>query len=213
MKALSANHFKSGYLTEERWISYVRQVSSVADIKPRSVIEVGVGPGAMGWMIEATFPGCRYVGVDITRELNPCVCASVVNLPFAARSFDVAFCCQVLEHLPYENFIEALSELRRVARSRVVISLPDVSPFFYLRARIPGMRRLLPRLWYGFSIRSPFRPHHSFEDHGQHHWEIGKRGYSLGRILTDIRPVGWRRVRHFRMVERWYWHFFLLDIV
>lgn len=44
------------------------------------------------------------------------------NLEFPDRSFDVVVSSHVLEHLP--DFQQGLSELRRVMRSRAVISLP-----------------------------------------------------------------------------------------
>jgi hypothetical protein len=203
-------HYSAEYLSRERWMSFVYQVTSVADLAPSKVVEVGIGPGVVGEMVRSTYPGCDYVSVDIDPALGPMVCADVTALPFADRSFDVAFCCQVLEHLPYPSFPAALSELKRVARQRVVISLPDVSPFLYLRAT--GLRRLLPSLWAGLSLPALRPKPHSFEEHGQHYWEIGKRDYALPRILATIDDAGFSRVRHFRMVERNYWHFFLLDV-
>lgn len=209
--ALPSHRYGAGYLSYERWVSYVHQICAAADLAPRAILEVGIGPGVKGAMAAAAFPGCRYVGMDIAPSLRPDVCADVRALPFADASFDVAFCCQVLEHIPYDDFARGLGELKRVCRRRVVVSLPDVRPFLYLRARPPASRRLLPWLWRGISL--PGLPRvHDFAAHGQHHWEIGKRGYPLGRVLADMRALGWQRIRHFRMVERWYWHFFLLDI-
>ena len=205
-------HYRRGYLSHERWLSYVHQITAVSDLAPKSVIEVGVGPGVKKAMTEAAFEGCRYVGVDLRPALGPQVCADVLRLPFADGAADVTFCCQVLEHLPYEHFVASLDELKRVTRQRVVMSLPDVRPFFYLRARVPGFRHAFPWLWKGISLSHPFAPRHCFESHGQHHWEIGKRGFSARRVLDDIGSLGWGRVRQFRMIERWYWHFFLLDL-
>ena len=152
----SESHYGPSYLSHERWMSYVHQVTAIADLNPARVAEIGVGPGVVGDMVRTTYPGCDYVSVDIDPTLRPQVCASVVDLPFADASFDATFCCQVLEHLPYDLFRPALAELRRITRCRVVISLPDVSPFFFLRAR--GSRRLLPGLWNGFSLPSVRQP-------------------------------------------------------
>jgi len=203
------SHYGAGYLTRDRWLSYVTQVSALADINPGRVAEIGVGPGVVGSMIEATYAGCQYVSVDIDPTLRPKVCASVTALPFDDGAMDAVFCCQVLEHLPYEMFGSALSELGRIATRRVVISLPDVSPFFFLRAR--GSRRFLPRLWKGVSLPRPFPERHDFEAHGQHYWEIGKKDFPVGRVLADISRSGLVLKDHFRMVERPYWHFFVLD--
>jgi len=202
-------HYGAGYLTRDRWLSYVTQVTTLRDVNPRRVAEIGIGPGVVGSMIKASYPGCEYVSVDVDQTLSPDVCASVTALPFSDAALDAVFCCQVLEHLPYDLFIPAMVELRRVVSSRVVISLPDESPFFFFRAR--GLRRMLPSLWNGISLPSPFPQRHIFEAHGQHYWEIGKKDFPIGRILTDISRSDLVLKSHFRMVERPYWHFFILD--
>ncbi len=209
---MSGSRYGPDYLSHERWVSYVHQISALGDIAPRSVLEVGVGPGVKASMVDATFPGCTYLGVDIGGTLAPDVRADVRSLPFDDRRFDAAFCCQVLEHIPYEDFLTGLGELKRMTRRRVVISLPDVRPFLYLRARPPASRRYLPWLWRGISLPSLLPRPHRLEEHGQHHWEIGKNGYPLRRVVKDIRSLQWHNMRHFRMIERHYWHFFVLDI-
>src|ERR671916_332050 len=59
------------------------------------------------------------------------VAGSVVDLPFPGRSFDVVGCFEVLEHLPGDLPRKALSELGRVARQAVVLSVPH-EPLFCL---------------------------------------------------------------------------------
>lgn len=48
--------------------------------------------------------------------------ADIQDLPFASNSFDIALGCEVLEHI-YNPF-KGLSELFRVAREKVVITVP-----------------------------------------------------------------------------------------
>ena len=59
------------------------------------------------------------------------VVGSIVDLPFPDRSFDVVGCFEVLEHLPGDLPRRALSELARVARRAVVLSVPH-EPVFCL---------------------------------------------------------------------------------
>ena len=131
MSVPSVQHYGGAYLYKERWISFVYQVMTLFDIKPARVAEIGVGPGVVGDMLRATYPGCEYVGIDIDSSLSPAVCAGVDALPFKDRSFDATFCCQVLEHLPFDRFATSISELKRITSKRLVISLPDVTPFFF----------------------------------------------------------------------------------
>lgn len=205
----AVQHYGKAYLGRERWMSYIYQLDAVRDVKLASAVEVGIGAGVLRAMLESTFPGCNVVTVDIDPLLRPRVCASVEHLPFADDQFDVAFCCQVLEHIPFARLEPALQELGRVARRRVVVSLPDVRPFFFLRAR--GSRRVLPVLWRGISAPNPWQRGLRYEEHGQHHWEIGRPGYPLRRVLATMRAAGLHLHSHFRMTERSYWHFFVLE--
>ncbi len=206
----SSCHYGAAYLYKERWFSFVYQVMALSGIEPARVAEIGVGPGVVGDMLRATYPGCEYVGIDIDRSLFPSVCASVEALPFANASFDATFCCQVLEHLPFDRFSVAISELKRITSQRLVISLPDVSPFFFLR--FSHGRRFIPWLWNGLSLPTLLPRRHCFEEHGQHYWEIGKLGFPLRRIVRELNEIGFSNIRHFRMTERPYWHFFILEI-
>ena len=207
----SIRHYGPEYLSHVRWLSYVTQLDAIKDVNPQRVAEIGIGPGVVGPMVKSTYPSCQYVTVDNDPALSPDVCASVTGLPFSDKSFDAVFCCQVLEHLPYKLFVPSVVELRRVVSRRVVISLPDDSLFFFLRAQ--GLRRILPSLWKGISFPRPFPALQDFESHGQHYWEIGKKGYPIKRILDDICRTGLIVKDHFRVVYRPYWHFFVLDKV
>lgn len=100
---------------------------------------------------------------DIDSRLNPDVVGSALNIPLKDNSFDVVACYEVLEHLLYENFGRALSEIFRVSNSYAILSLPDVRRVYRLYVQIPEMsifKRLisLPR------IKSPI---HKFD--GEHY--------------------------------------------
>ena len=56
--------------------------------------------------------------LDIQADLKPDVLGSVERIPLPDHSFDISICCQVLEHLPFDQFETCLKELHRVARRR-----------------------------------------------------------------------------------------------
>ena len=74
-------------------------------------------------------------GVLAKPERNDLVCASVQALPFADRSMDAVLCLEVLEHLERPQL--ALAELARVARHRVILSVPH-EPYFRLGNLVRG---------------------------------------------------------------------------
>jgi len=59
------------------------------------------------------------------KRLNTDVVGNVLKLIFTDESFDVIACYEVVEHLPYEDFPEALSEIHHVSSKSAIPSLPD----------------------------------------------------------------------------------------
>ncbi len=92
----------------------------------RSVLDVGCGDG----FITNALPGrLRVVGLDISPQAlahlrRPAVVGSVLELPFADRSFDLVMVNDVLEHLPDEAYARARRELVRVADRYVLVTVP-----------------------------------------------------------------------------------------
>ena len=146
----------------------------------------------------------NVVTLDIDKRLNPDVVGSVLALPFADKSFDVVACYELLEHLTYENFHRALSEIFRVSNSYAILSLPDVNKVYHLYIQIPKIEEIkklipFPRLK---------KPIHKFG--GEHYWEIGKIGYPLDRITNNIKKKGFNIERTYRIFEHPYHRFFIL---
>jgi len=116
-------------------------LAEIVALSPRTFLDAGCGEGFVCRRIINAVPdialtGCDVSGValEIAASANPearFVAGSVVDLPFADRSFDVVGCFEVLEHLPGDLPRRALTELARVARQAVVLSVPH-EPMFSL---------------------------------------------------------------------------------
>ena len=120
-----------------RFLSQVSEL--VATQRPRRVLEVGCGEGIVLAQLAARLPGTRFDGLELDeRSLEEArarcpgarfVRGDACELPFGDRSFDLVVCLEVLEHLPEPS--QALRELRRVARTGCLLSVPH-EPFFRL---------------------------------------------------------------------------------
>ena len=195
------SHYDFGkYAFEGRFVSYYHQLREVFALAPSSVLEVGVGDRVFGSFIQNN-TDVAYTSVDVAVDLKPDVVGSVLKLPFADKSFDVVCAFEVLEHLPFEQFEQALAELFRVARTHVVISLPHFGPMFSFSLKIP----FLPQVRIAWKI--PFPKRHVFN--GQHHWELGKHGYPASLIRSKISACG-TLLRDFVPFGSPYHHFFVL---
>ncbi len=111
----------------------------VGEAGPGRVLEAGCGEGVVMRYLMDRHPGLRVDGVELdgealerARARNP---GSVVMqgdlyaLGVRSRAYDLVLCLEVLEHLPEPD--RALVEIRRVARSGVILSVPH-EPFFRL---------------------------------------------------------------------------------
>ncbi|MFZ3043622.1 MAG: class I SAM-dependent methyltransferase [Minisyncoccia bacterium] len=197
-----SNYCFGKYSFEDRFVSYYSQLKEVLDLKPASVLEVGVGDRVFGNFVKDNTT-VAYTSVDVAEDLHPDVVGSILELPFADKSFDVACAFEVLEHLPFEQFGRAFGELCRVARTHVVISVPHFGPMLSFSCKIP----FLPRL--RFALKLPFPMKHVFN--GQHYWEVGKRGYPVSRIRSNLSAHG-EIVRDFVPFGSPYHHFFVLRL-
>jgi len=196
------HYFAPSYDSKERFISYWHQINELTQLKPSSILEIGIGNGLVSNYLKQR--GYNVTTMDIDFRLDPDVVASVTCIPFANDSFDVVACFEVLEHLPYEQFYLSLREIHRVSKNHAVLSLPDTNLVYRLYILIPKIgeiRKLirLPRLK---------TPRHVFD--GQHYWEIGKAGTNLQRIMKDIERAGFTLIKTYRIFEAPYYRFFVL---
>jgi len=194
------DYFSKEYNNEKRWMSYWCQIDEILAFNPKKVLVIGKGNGLIPEYLQLR--GLYVKTLDPDKELNPDIAASVLNIPLDADSFDLALCAEVLEHLPYENFGKALSEIKRVAKNGAVISLPHFGPAIRFLFKFP----LLPEI--KFMIKIPYPKKHQFK--GEHYWEIGKRDYSLGRIKNDIKKSGLSIESDYIVFENPLHHFFVL---
>jgi SAM-dependent methyltransferase len=165
------HYFSASYDTKERFISYWHQVDEIIKLRPKKLLEVGVGNGFVSRYL--ILRGIDVTALDIDCDLKPTITGSILYLPFANKSFDVISCCEVLEHLPYMDFTLALGELFRVSQQHVIISLPDHTPVYRMNIELPRIKPIKMLIPHPF----PRPKRHEFD--GVHHWMIGRTGFPL----------------------------------
>lgn len=166
------------YNSKERWLSYWYQISEVLEVAPESVLVVGKGSGIVeGLVSRLSECDMRVVTLDINTALKPGVAGSVTDIPFKDDAFDAALCCQVLEHITFECFAAAMDELHRVAKRRVVISLPHGRKHIKLSCTLPftGEKSII--------LKNPLTKKACSSR--QHFWEIG-RGISRSQVVEQL---------------------------
>lgn len=195
------------YIDKGRWNSFYHQIDEIISFLSEdnnSVLEVGVGSGVLREICKNIL--CfNYEAIDIDEELKPDHKGTVLEMPFADQRYDIVACFQVLEHLPYFNFEVALSELLRVARKGVIISLPNAKRVFHLH---------IPKILMHKLIEVPFSKIEEHQFNGEHYWEINKKGYEIRNICRKITEVS--RMHNYELMNNYrvwgmpYHHFFIL---
>lgn len=190
------------YVHKPRWISYWHQIDEILSKEDASsVLDIGPGTDFLKVMLELWKPEMNYKTLDVAGDVKPDIVGSVTEIPLEDRSFDIVSAFQVLEHIQFSDFENALMEMKRVSKKYVIISLPHKSPTVEVHFRAP----LTPRVQK--AIKIPFPREHQFD--GQHYWEVGKKGYSPSKILNILK-------KHFIVEEDYipfenqYHHFYVL---
>jgi ubiquinone/menaquinone biosynthesis C-methylase UbiE len=166
----------------------------------KKILEVGCGVGAQTEILLRRFPRLHVTGIDLNDKqlaaAQKTLSASPItkgrfdlhlmgadNLSFEAGSFDGAYLCWILEHVP--NPAQVLSEVRRVLRPGSEIVVTEVmNSSFFLDPYSPNVWKY----WMAFNDFQYDRAGDPF---------IGAK---LGNLLTQ---VGYHQVR----TEVKTWHF------
>ncbi|MDR2521216.1 MAG: class I SAM-dependent methyltransferase [Spirochaetaceae bacterium] len=168
------------------------------------MLEVGVGPGVLKAVLNAV-SNCAYTSMDIRPELNPDYTGSVLDMPFLDNQYDIAVCFQVLEHLPYTSFEKALSELLRVAKKMVIISLPNAGRAIQVH---------IPKICRNRIFELPRIKKRAHVYNGVHYWEINQKGYDTRTIIDAItgtaKKYNYVLTKEYRVYGNPYHHFFVL---
>ena len=137
-EAATQQYWEASYLDVDRFVSYAYQLEAILNLAPRTLLEVGIGPGIISGFLRNA--GLEVTTCDLARSLNPDCLGDIRALPFKEDQFDVAVAFEVLEHLPFSELERAAAELHRVSRRHVVISLPYSCASFHAAFRINAWR-------------------------------------------------------------------------
>ena len=185
--------------------SVTEQLRQICYSGHTNILEIGVGKGFLRHCLKL-FPQISHTTIYIAEDLHPGYVGSVTNTPFEDSQFDVVVVCgEVLEHLPFSEFLPALKEIRRVARHKVIVSLPDKRRYF-------GVAICLARLgWLTFEWNPTRRRYarQEFKFDGEHYWEIGCKGTTNKDVVSKIREAGFKIERQYRL-EKHDWHCFFI---
>lgn len=97
-----------------------------------SVIDIGCGRGY--FLEQLVKNGAKNIwGCDLFDQVPVAGTTykkgNIEQLPFEDKSFDVVICSHILEHV--KNFDKAVDEIKRIARKKVIITVPKQRYYYY----------------------------------------------------------------------------------
>ncbi|MBU1674093.1 class I SAM-dependent methyltransferase [Patescibacteria group bacterium] len=165
----------------DRFMSYFWQIYITRKLQPEKILEIGIGNKTVNTYLKNQ--NFNVTSLDIDKDLNPDFIGDIRDMPFDKEQFDAIIACEILEHLPFNDFEKSLQELHRVSKKNVIISIPystiDMAVFIK-----PHLNRKMHKV-FNHTFRIPlFFKEHKFD--GEHHWEMGRKGYSKKKIKNSL---------------------------
>ena len=89
-----------------------------------NILDIGAGSGTLIKLLKSR--GFDAKGVDLYSTSDDIQQGSITDLPFADKSFNTVFCCDVIEHLTNEQIEKGLRETARVLKRQghLIITTP-----------------------------------------------------------------------------------------
>lgn len=105
----------------------IKFISTIIPNDVKSIIDVGCGNGLITNVLASNYV---ILGVDRSQKALEFVntnklLADCNNIPVCDRSFDLVLSSEVLEHLPDDIFDSTAKEFSRIAKSYILISVPN----------------------------------------------------------------------------------------
>ena len=205
-----------------RYTQYYFQLIEILNLPKsgiNSILEVGPGLGILKNLLSNY--DYKYLSLDLDKKNNPDILGSVTDIPITNNSVDLICAFQILEHLPFNDFLKALKEINRVSRKYLYISLPCNTSSIRLNLDININLRYLSRLSFlNLNFFKPFllklkedkkekellkRP----DSINPHYWEVGTKSYSKNRIRTILKKNNIKILKNYHNPYKSY-HWYIL---
>jgi len=186
--------------------SYYYQVKFITELKPESILEVGIGNKTLNNYLKQH--RLSVTACDYEETLNPDVIADVRKLPFKDNEFDVVCAFQIIEHIPWKDVPKALAELQRVSKKNVIFSIPYTPVSIEMVIKSSIIKRLFGAWTFNIFINLAFITREWKYD-GVHYWEMGKKNYPRNKVRNLVRK--YFNILQEKRVDLSYQYFFVLE--
>lgn len=183
-------YFTESYFSMTQLCSLSHQINQIYKLKPSSVLEIGIGNGFVSTFLKRY--GIDVCTVDINAALSPDIVCSIHDLPkhLTNRKFDLVVCCEVLEHMPFEEFEKSL-EIFKMYSDKLFLTLPSYSTWIGFSGflRIPKICNQLINVGIKISRKKDL-------EKNEHFWELGSSEQASRKNIKLILSKKYKQVEH-----------------
>ena len=177
---INIQHYVSNeYLSKERFSSYCAILKMVLKHNYQSIADIGKGSGIMAALL--TNFNIPVTTIDYADNLNPDIICDVRNLNQLKEQFDCVLCCQVLEHIPFDDFDKAVKSLIAISKKAVIITIPDRRYYLETSFKIPGFNQKNVQINLPFPIKR-----WNANKNPEHLWEMNQKPYTESAVCQLI---------------------------
>lgn len=204
---VKSEHYSfNSYLPKDRWCSYWHQIDEVLKSSPSKVLLIGKGDGIVGKILNDIY-SINVRSFDYAEDLKPdykgdirCIESIIPK----GEKFDTIICCQVLEHIHFEDFESVIASLYNITGKYFILSLPHINWSFRILIRLFNKQISKQLIFNRKNVRLCFD--------GQHYWEIGSLGCSVNKVENILKKY-FVIERVFNVREKSYHRFYILKKV
>lgn len=174
------------YVKISRWNSYYMQIKEsyehLFNKEGGKILLIGAGDGIVPYLLKRIIPNVIVTTVDYAADLSPDICCDIRELSrYVSEKYDIVICCQVLEHLKFEELHAILTEFGKclAADGKLIISLPDSGIMCMINISFPKFHiKNYLRKWCRWYRKD-------FKFNGEHYWEVNSARKYSSKIVRE----------------------------
>jgi hypothetical protein len=180
-------YYSDHYFSYRQLWSFAEQIHHIRQFYPENLLEIGLGNGFVSEFFRKM--GVNVKTSDINPNLIPDIVAPLQDLSEFVKpdEFDLISCCEVLEHIPFEEFETSIKMFSSLS-DRLFLTLPVHGRYigFGGLVQLPKFRR-----WLGVWLRLPIKPPPLAD---MHFWEIGYSSQTSKREIIKLLSLYYSQV-------------------
>jgi len=116
-------------IQDENNLTRIRETAAIIPSDAISLADIGCGNGVFVNYLQKEYPKLSLLAIDRSKAALKFVHTEkkegdIADIPVPDHSVDCATCLEVIEHLPVGVYQKALSELARISKKYIIISVP-----------------------------------------------------------------------------------------